>query len=52
MARRHRYLATTVLGQGSNPLALPANFEAMIDGEREQAAFLLIVATYRPGAGR
>jgi hypothetical protein len=49
---RHRYLATTILGQGGDPLALPANFEAMIRGEREQAAFLLIVATYRPGAGR
>jgi hypothetical protein len=49
---RQRWLATTVLGQGSDPLALPANFEAMIAGEREQAAFLLIVATYRPGAGR
>jgi hypothetical protein len=43
-----RHLATTVIGQGSDPLALPANFEATIGGERELAAFMLIVASYRP----
>ena len=43
-----RHLATTVIGQGSDPLALPANFEATIAGERELAAFMLIVASYRP----
>lgn len=47
-----RRLITTVLGQGSHPLALPANFEASIQGDREVAAFMLIVTSYRPRPGR
>ena len=42
-----RRLATTVLGEGRT-LALPANFETTIRGERELAAFMLIVSSYRP----
>jgi hypothetical protein len=48
----NRQVATTVLGQGSDPLALPANFEATIRGERELAAFMLIVTSYRPRSKR
>jgi hypothetical protein len=47
-----RRLATTVLGEGSDPLALPANFEAAVRGERELAAFMLIVTSYRPRSQR
>lgn len=50
-------IATTVLGDDASgptahPLALPANFEAELQGdtggEREVAEFMLIVASYRP----
>lgn len=43
-----RRIATTVLGEGSDPMALPANFEASVRGERDVAAFMAIVMTYRP----
>ena len=38
-----RRLATTVIGDGSDPRSFPANFVASVRGEREVAAFMLIV---------
>lgn len=43
-------LATTVLGTGSDPLSLPANFEATVGDARDVAAFMVIVTSYRPRA--
>lgn len=43
-----RRLATTVIGDGSDPRSFPANFVASVRGEREVAAFMLIVTSYRP----
>jgi hypothetical protein len=43
-----RRLATTVLGSGSEPWSLPANFEAEVHDERDVAEFMLIVSSYEP----
>jgi hypothetical protein len=45
---QERWVATTVLGQGADPLALPANFEATVRSEAEVAAFMAIATSYRP----
>jgi hypothetical protein len=47
-----RRISTTILGDGTDPWTLPANFSADVRDERDVTQFTLIVASYRPGRRR
>lgn len=52
MVGQQRRLATTVLGDFVSPDTMPANFVASVRDERDVAAFMAIVTSYRPRPGK